>query len=206
MPGQAQEFDARRFISWGSEKDDSAAQLWLAGCTVRPLPVMAAGPCGGRGPIRVPDSGYDTLLRGGAPPCTSESIKDGSRGLLGSCLSCSSSQSEIDLHPLAADSALLHRLAADSAFFTALSLAPPTHLILSATLPTCSRLCLLHPLAAGSTQPPSPPIRLLLALRPLALDSTFSTHSPLAPPKVPPSHLMVVPLLLIAKQGMTREL
>ena len=41
------------------ERDDSAAWNNFAGCKVDPLPAITAGPCAGRGPTRVPDSGDD---------------------------------------------------------------------------------------------------------------------------------------------------
>ena len=61
------EFGAGRFISWGSERDDSTAWNHLTGSEVEPLPVMAGSPCAGRGPTRAPDSGDDTSLRVIAP-------------------------------------------------------------------------------------------------------------------------------------------
>ena len=67
------EFSAGRFVSRCSERDDFLAQLWLAGCKVRPLPSITAGPCAGQGPMRAPDSGDDTLLR--VVTRTTESIK-----------------------------------------------------------------------------------------------------------------------------------
>ena len=60
-------FGARRFMSRCSERDDSTAWDHLAGSEVEPLPVMAAGPCAGRGPTRAPDSSDNTSLRVVAP-------------------------------------------------------------------------------------------------------------------------------------------
>ena len=155
---------ARRFISRGSERDDSAARTCLAGCKVRPLPAMTVGSSGVRGPKGAPDSGDDASLRGGAPPCTAGTIKDGSR-------SCPESRVVVILiffawlwiglcvHLL--PRLLLHTLVAffthppDFGDFSPPS--PPTRLTPPAagTPPTRSRLRLLHPLAAGSTESPS---------------------------------------------------
>ena len=124
-----------------------------------------------------------TSLQGDAPPCTTGSIKDEPQGhrdssssfllviparhscwsfLLGfllviparrSCLSHSSLDSAFSTHPTAVGTPPTHMLTPP--FFSASSLAAPTNLFLSATLPTCSRLRLLHPLTSGSTQSPS---------------------------------------------------
>ena len=63
LPGHGMEFGARQFMSWCSERDNSAARNHLAGSEVEPLPVMVAGLCAGWGPTRAPDSGDDTSLR-----------------------------------------------------------------------------------------------------------------------------------------------
>ena len=81
--GQSLKFGARRFISRGSERDDSAGRTCLARCKVRPLPAMTVGSCGGWGPMGVLDSGDDASLQGDAPPCTAGSIKDVSRSCPG---------------------------------------------------------------------------------------------------------------------------
>ena len=56
------EFGAGRFISWGSERDDSAAWSYLAGSGVEPLPAITARPRSGPDPIRAADSGDDIAL------------------------------------------------------------------------------------------------------------------------------------------------
>ena len=56
-------FGAGRFVSRCSERDDSTAWNHLAGNKMKPLPVMAAGRCAGRGPIRAPDSDDDNTSR-----------------------------------------------------------------------------------------------------------------------------------------------
>ena len=110
----------------------------LPDAPVRPLPAMAAGSCGGWGPIGVPDSGDDASLRGGTPPCTAGPINDGSRSRQSRhrghhpqlpCLVLDRS-----LRAPAARRLLLHTLIAgsthppDSASAYPSSLAPPTRL------------------------------------------------------------------------------
>ena len=71
--------EASRFISRGSERDDSEARTCLAGCKVRLLLAMPVRSSGGRSPMGVSGSGDDALLRGSSPPCNAGTIKDGSR-------------------------------------------------------------------------------------------------------------------------------
>ena len=56
------EFGVVRFISWGSERDDSVAWSYLAGSGVEPLPAITARPRSGQDPTRAPDSGDVTSL------------------------------------------------------------------------------------------------------------------------------------------------
>ena len=74
-------FGARKFMSRCSEREDSAAWNHLPGSEMEPLPVMAAGPCAGRGPTRAPDSGDDTSLRVVTPAPHHEVTTGSPRGL-----------------------------------------------------------------------------------------------------------------------------
>ena len=129
-----------------------------------------AGPCAVRGPTRAPDSGDDTSFRIVTLTHMTTSIKVWFAGLSVVVFPAQRSSS--------ANSAFITNSPADSAFFTASSLTPLTHLILSA---------FLHPL-----------------LRTLP----SSTHWLLTPPKVLPSCRTVAPHSLdrcLAAQSATKQ-
>ena len=130
----------------GSERDISTAWRHLAGSGMFPLPTIAAGPRRGPGPIRAPDSGDDTSLRGGPPPRTMGYIQGRWRSHWLSLFFCSrmrwiwSSPSTLPSCRHRPDSA-----STSLPFSAHMSLTPPTHLVPPTTPSTRSRLWLLHP-------------------------------------------------------------
>ena len=139
-------FGARRFTSWGSERDDSAGWNHLAGSGVEPLRAITAGPRSGWGQsehlIQVTTHRFGVV----PTPCTTGLIKGGWRSRPSS-LSRSGSPTRL-LHPpfftdLLVDCAFSTRPSlpfftnspADSAFFTASS-SLSTHCLLTPPLST----------------------------------------------------------------------
>ena len=163
------------------ERDDSAAWNHLAECKMEPLPAITAGPCGGRGPTRAPDSGDYTSLWVVAPAPHHKIYKRTGRGAVRAFPVCwlfsvpAHRSWFLSTRPAlcltwnrqsahsSTDSALLHDSPADSA--------------------------LLHWLVVGSTHLPDPVCHYTHSL----LTPPFSTHWLLTPPKVLPSRLTVAP-------------
>jgi len=101
----------------GVRRKTSAPRNQLAGIKVELLPVMAAGPCAGRGPTRTLDSGDDTSLRVVAPTPHHRVCKrtgHGAASVVPAHRSCPSFLCTAFLHPWLLDSASLHPLASVS--------------------------------------------------------------------------------------------